>query len=119
MLIPASGVKNRFVHKIQIDNYYKKGSFTLAFLLLNKKYKIKTARMILMNISSLRKIVEKNGELSIEELQRFVSSFIPESCDDCIWLKGKDKSSCPAHKGAPCRIYLNRVLKYLESKGLI
>ncbi len=117
MLIPASGVKNRFVHKIQIDNYYKRGAFTLAFLLQIKN--IKTARMILMNISSLRKIVEKNGELSIEELQRFVSSFIPESCDDCIWLKGKDKSSCPAHNGAPCRIYLNRVLKYLESKGLI
>ena len=117
MLIPSSGVQNRFIHKIQIDNYYKKESFTLAFLLLIKN--IKTARMILMNISSLRKIVEKNGELSMEELQRFVSSFIPESCDDCIWLKGKDISSCPAHKGAPCRIYLNRVLKYLESKGLI
>ena len=39
MLIPASGVKNIFIHKIQIDNYYKKGALTLAFLLLINKYK--------------------------------------------------------------------------------
>ncbi len=75
--------------------------------------------MILMNIKALKKIARQNGELSIEDLQRFISSFIPESCDDCIWFKGEDKSSCLSSKGAPCRIYLNRILKYLESKGLI
>jgi hypothetical protein len=75
--------------------------------------------MILMNIKALRKIARQNGELSMEDLQRFVSSFIPESCDDCIWLKSEDKSSCLSSKGAPCRIHLNRILKYLESKGLI
>jgi len=72
-----------------------------------------------MNIKALKKMAEQNGGLSIEDLQRFVSPFIPDSCDDCIWLNGEDKSSCPSPKGAPCRIYLNKVLKYLESKGLI
>lgn len=75
--------------------------------------------MIGMNIKALKKIAKQNGELSIEDLQRFISSFIPESCDDCIWIKSNDKSSCFSSKGAPCRIYLNRILKYLESKGLI
>ena len=72
-----------------------------------------------MNIESLRKIVEQKGELSIEELERFVSSFIPESCDDCIWVKDEDKSSCPCSEEAPCRIYINKVLNYLEREGLI
>ena len=72
-----------------------------------------------MNVESLRKIVEQKEKLSIEELERFVCAFIPESCDDCVWLKDEEKSSCPSPKGAPCRIYLNKVFKYLESKGLI
>jgi len=72
-----------------------------------------------MNIESLRKIVEQKWELSIEELERFVSSFIPESCDDCIWVKDEDKSSCPCAEGAPCRMYINSVLNYLEHEGLI
>ena len=74
----------------------------------------------IVNITqSLLKIAEQKGELSIKELERLVCSFIPESCDDCVWLKDEDRSSCPCSEGAPCRIYLNKVFDYLESKGLI
>jgi hypothetical protein len=72
-----------------------------------------------MHIESLRKTVERKSELSSEDLEKFVLSFIPESCDDCVWLKEDEKLSCPSSEGAPCKISLNRVLNYLERKGLI
>ena len=72
-----------------------------------------------MPIESLRKTVERKSELSSEDLEKFVLSFIPESCDDCVWLKEDEKSSCPSSEGAPCKISLNKVLSYLERKGVI
>lgn len=63
--------------------------------------------------------VEQKGELSIEELERLVCSFMPESCNDCIWLRYEDRVSCPSRGDAPCRIYLNEVLNCLKGKGLI
>ena len=73
-----------------------------------------------MNITqALVEKVEQNEELSVEELGRLVCSFIPESCDDCAWLSYEERASCPSQEGAPCRIYLNKVFSYLESKGLI
>ena len=54
-----------------------------------------------------------------EELRNFISSCIPESCKDCFWLDDKEKISCRSPKEAPCRMYLHRILNYLESKGLI
>jgi len=72
-----------------------------------------------MQIEFLRKIIDQKGGLSTEELGKFVLSFIPESCDDCIWVEEDKKASCPFPGGAPCKIYLNKVLNYLEIKGLI
>ncbi len=72
-----------------------------------------------MHIESLWKTVKQKSEMSSEDLEKFVLSFIPESCDDCVWLKEDEKSSCPSSEGAPCKISLNRVLDYLERKGLI
>ena len=63
--------------------------------------------------------VQQKGALSIVELERLVCSFIPESCDECIWLGNEDRVSCPSKGDAPCRIYLNEVLNYLEDRGLI
>jgi hypothetical protein len=63
--------------------------------------------------------VERKRRLSIAELQRLISSFIPESCDECIWLESEARSSCPCSERAPCRQYLNEVLHYLEDQGLI
>ena len=72
-----------------------------------------------MNVKSLREKVEQKEKVSIEELEKFIGSFIPDSCDDCIWLKDEDRSFCPSPEGAPCRIYLNKVFKHLESEGFI
>jgi hypothetical protein len=72
-----------------------------------------------MHIESLWKTVKQKSELSSEDLEKFVLSFIPESCDDCVWLKEEEKSYCPSSEGAPCKISLNKVLDYLEKKGLI
>jgi hypothetical protein len=85
----------------------------IAFMIY-KDYKEDT-----MHIESLRKTVERKSELSSEDLEKFVLSFIPESCDDCVWLKEDEKLSCPSSEGAPCKIALHRVLNYLEGKGLI
>ncbi len=82
-----------------------------------KKYKDRKEET--MHIESLWKTVEQKNELSLEDLEKFVLSFIPESCDDCVWLKEDEKFSCPSSEGAPCKISLNRVLDYLERKGLI
>ena len=72
-----------------------------------------------MQIEFLKKTIEQKSGLSVEELEKLVFSFIPESCDDCNWVEDEEKGSCPFPEGAPCRIYLNKVLNYLETKGLI
>ncbi len=72
-----------------------------------------------MNVDSLLRQVEKNGLMNPEELRIFISSCIPESCKDCFWLADREKISCRSPKEAPCRMYLHRILNYLESKGLI
>jgi hypothetical protein len=82
-------------------------------------YKDKDRKQDTMHIESFWKTVEQKSELSSEDLEKFVLSFIPESCDDCVWLKEDEKSYCPSSEGAPCKISLNRVLDYLGRKGLI
>lgn len=72
-----------------------------------------------MNVDSLLRQVEKNGSMNPEELRIFINSCIPESCKDCFWLNDKEKVSCRSAREAPCRMYLHRILNYLESKGLI
>jgi len=72
-----------------------------------------------VNVESLLRRVEKNGSMSSEELMIFISSCIPESCEECFWLNDKEKLACRSAKEAPCRMYLHRILNYLESKGLI
>jgi hypothetical protein len=74
---------------------------------------------VMQNTQALVEKVEQKGALSIKELERLVCSFIPESCDECIWLRYEDRVSCPSRGDAPCRIYLNEVLNYLEGRGLI
>lgn len=72
-----------------------------------------------MNVESLLRQVEKNGLMNPEDLRIFISSCIPESCKECFWLDDEEKISCRNPKEAPCRMYLHRILNYLESKGLI
>lgn len=73
-----------------------------------------------MNVESLLRKIEKNGLMNPEELKIFISSCIPESCKDCFWLDDNEKKiTCRSAKEAPCRMYLHRILNYLESKGLI
>ena len=72
-----------------------------------------------MNVEALLRRVEENGSMNAEELRIFIGSCIPESCEDCFWLKDKQKSCCRTAKEAPCRMYLHRILNYLESRGLI
>ena len=87
---------------------------------LRKTIKNRTSKDDIMHITqSLVERVEQKGELSIEELERLVCSFIPESCDDCVWLSNEDRASCPSKGDAPCRMYLNKVINYLEDRGLI
>jgi len=72
-----------------------------------------------VNVKSLLKRGENRGRLSFEELERFVAASIPESCEECSWVRKGNRSPCTSLKKAPCRIYLYRVLHHLESKGLI
>jgi hypothetical protein len=73
-----------------------------------------------VNVDSLLRKIEKNGQMNQDDLRIFISSCIPESCKDCFWLDDKEKMvSCPSPREAPCRMYLHRILNYLESKGLI
>ena len=94
-------------------------AFYLASL-LRKTIKKRESRDEIMNATQLLvERVEQKGELSVEELGRLVCSFIPESCDDCVWLSYEARASCPSQNGAPCRTYLNKVFSYLEGRGLI
>ena len=94
-------------------------AFYLASL-LRKTIKNRESKDEIMNATQLLvEWVEQKGELSVEELGKLVCSFIPESCDDCVWLSYEDRATCPSQNGAPCRIYLNKVFNYLEGKGLI
>lgn len=68
---------------------------------------------------SLLKRAERTGRLTFEELERFAATCIPESCEECSWVKEENRSPCTSLKEAPCRIYLYRMLNYLESRGLI
>jgi len=72
-----------------------------------------------VNVKSLLKRAESRGRMSFEELERFVAASIPESCEECSWVKEGNRSPCTSLKEAPCRIYIYRVLHHLESKGLI
>ena len=72
-----------------------------------------------MHIEAMWKKFEQKNALSSEDLGKFFLSFITESCDDCVWLKEEEKSSCPSSEGAPCKLSLNKVLDYLGKKGLI
>jgi hypothetical protein len=73
----------------------------------------------MVNIGLLLKQTKSRGRLSFEELERVVTACIPESCEECSWVKEGNRSPCTSLKKAPCRIYLYRVLNHLESKGLI
>lgn len=57
--------------------------------------------------------------MSFDELERFVTACIPESCEQCSWVKEGNRSPCTSPEKAPCRLYLHRLLHHLETKGLI
>ena len=105
---------------MRLNRYSPRKFFSPLAFIWRKNVTHKNNQEEIMHITqSLMKKAEQNEELSVTELERLVCSFIPESCDDCVWLSYEDRASCPSQGDAPCRIFLNKVIKYLEDKGLI
>ena len=105
---------------MKLNRYSPQKFFPPLASIWRKAFKPRNSQDEIMHITqSLMEKTEQKEELSVAELERLVCSFIPESCDECVWLSYEDRASCPSQGDAPCRIYLNKVINYLEDKGLI
>ena len=60
--------------------------------------------------------------LSEKELNWLLHSLLPDSCDDCVWIDNQDeRNHCIINNGnqEPCRLFLDRILNFLEKNHII
>ena len=62
-----------------------------------------------------------NHKLNEKEFNWLIHSIMPRSCDDCIWIDDPDERYyCLYNKWdeAPCRLFLDKILNYLEKNDV-